>query len=272
MKPEKLVSVIIPFYNRLNFLSLVMAGFNRQSDSNFELIIAEDNEAPNNSRAIQGFRSQFPHLTIRHVSQPDIGFRKNKILNEATRVAQGELLIFIDGDCVPHRHFVRQHRLLAQPRTALSGRRVNLGSQTTEKVLQECALDQLSFHRLSFSDSRRVEEGLYFRWLPSYFNRPRSLMGCNWSIHKADLLSINGHDEEYQRASVGEDSDIDWRLRRAGVRLASVKFRAVVYHLYHTANYSWDDIDFNMNLLQEKQHQGKFVCVKGIDDKTDLKT
>ena len=272
MKQEKLVSVIIPFYNRLNFLSLVIAGFNRQSDADFELIIAEDNEDPKNSRAIQGFRSQFPQLTIRHISQPDIGFRKNKILNEATRVAHGELLIFIDGDCVPHRHFVRQHRLLAQPRTALAGRRVNLGPQATERLLQEPKPDQLSFRRLIFSDSRRVEESLYFRWLPPYFNRPRSLMGCNWSIHKSDLLTINGHDEEYQRASVGEDSDIDWRLLKAGVRLASVKFRAVVYHLYHTANYNRDDIDFNMNLLREKQHQGKFVCMEGIEDKTNSTT
>ena len=100
MSRNKLISVIIPFYNRLNFLSLVMAGFDRQSDMNFELIVADDNEYSKNSRAIQGFRSQFTKLMVHHISQPDIRFRKSKILNEAIRVAQGELLIFIDGNCI----------------------------------------------------------------------------------------------------------------------------------------------------------------------------
>lgn len=115
MKQKELISVVISYYNRLSFLELVVQGFNRQSDSNFEVIIAEDNDDPANSRAIKNLQRKFPRLRIRHVFQSDVGFRKNKILNEATRVAQGELLIFVDGDCVPHRHFVCRHRTLARP-------------------------------------------------------------------------------------------------------------------------------------------------------------
>ena len=198
------------------------------------------------------------------MSQPDRGFRKTKILNEATRVAQGDLLVFIDGDCIPHRHFVRQHRRLARPKTALAGRRVNLGPKLTGTLVQTRQLATLSLPHLLFSDAHRVEEAIYFSRLPSSFDRPRGLLGCNWSIHRSDLLAINGHDEDYQRASVGEDSDIEWRLSKLGIQTASVKFRAIVYHLYHASNYHQQDIDFNINLMKEKQQRGLAFCENGI--------
>ena len=265
MKQASMVSVIIPFYNRLDFLSLVLLGFTRQSDSNFEIIIAEDNDDPQNSQVISEYRSRFPQLRIKHVSQTDAGFRKTRILNEATRVAGGDLLVFIDGDCIPHRHFIRQHCALVRPRTALAGRRVNLGPQTTDRIVRKRRLPKLTFPYLMFSDSQRVEESLYFSWLPAYFNRPRGLLGCNWSIYKADLLSINGHDEDYQHAGAGEDSDIEWRLRKSGIKISSVKFRAIVYHLYHDVSYGTDDTEVSLNLLAEKKKQGVVFCKNGIN-------
>lgn len=83
-------------------------------------------------------------------------------------------------------------------------------------------------------------------------------------MYKSDLLLINGHDEDYQRASVGEDSDVEWRIRKAAIQIASVKFRAIVYHLYHDSNYSLEDMNFNMNVLREKQRQGNFFVEKGL--------
>ena len=35
-------TVIAAFYNRLDYLKFVLAGFERQTDKNFELIIADD--------------------------------------------------------------------------------------------------------------------------------------------------------------------------------------------------------------------------------------
>ena len=264
MKQKDLVTVIIPYYNRRNFLSLVIAGFARQSDTHFEVIIAEDNDDPQNAKAIQAHQSQYPQLRIKHVYQPDAGFRKNKILNEATRIAAGQLLIFVDSDCIPHRHLVRQHRSLARPGFAAAGRRVFLGEKFTHHLLHAERPEPFSFLALAQADNRRIEEGIYFPWLPGYFNRPRSLLGCNWSIHRADLLSINGHDEDYQWAGAGEDSDIEWRLRKAGIRTSSVKFRAIVYHLHHSANYSADDANVSMDLLTEKKKQGIVCCQNGF--------
>ena len=264
MKQTQLISVIIPFYNRLDLLSLALYGFTRQSDSAFEIIIAEDNDIPQHRRAVADYQSSYPQLRIRHISQPDTGFRKNRILNKVTQLAAGDILVFIDGDCIPHRHFVHQHRTLARQGTALAGRRVNLGPETTKRLICHERIAALSWPRLVFSDSKRIEEALYFFWLPPYFNRPRGLLGCNWSIYKSDLLSINGHDEDYQRASVGEDSDVEWRLLKSGIQIRSIKFRAIVYHLHHASNYNRQDIEYNLALMRKKQQAESTFCKNGL--------
>jgi GT2 family glycosyltransferase len=81
-----------------------------------------------------------------------------------------------------------------------------------------------------------VEKGFYFRSpaLRDYFNKKkRGLLGCNFSIHKDDLLEINGFDERYEAPSIGEDSDIQYRLELNGVGIKSLNNIAVQYHLYH---------------------------------------
>jgi len=61
----------------------------------------------------------------------------------------------------------------------------------------------------------------------------RGLLGCNFSLHKKDIIAINGFDERYEAPSIGEDSDVEFRLALNGVRVKSLNHIAVQYHLYH---------------------------------------
>ena len=47
------------------------------------------------------------------------------------------------------------------------------------------------------------------------------------------MLAINGFDERYEAPSIGEDSDVQYRLELNGVNIISVNHIAVQYHLYH---------------------------------------
>jgi hypothetical protein len=47
--------------------------------------------------------------TIQHISQEDIGFRKTRILNNSIKIAKGEKIVFIDGDCLLHKHFMKEY-------------------------------------------------------------------------------------------------------------------------------------------------------------------
>jgi hypothetical protein len=70
--------------------------------------------------------------------------------------------------------------------------------------------------------------------LRKIFNKKeRGLLGCNFSLFKEDMLNINGFDERYEAPSIGEDSDVQFRLELNGIKIVSLNHIAVQYHLYH---------------------------------------
>lgn len=235
-------SVIIAFYKRIDFLRLTLAGFGRQSFKDFEVIIADDGSPTEVVKEIEKLLNELPIPAI-HVWQEDKGFRKNRILNRALLSSQSEYLIFVDGDCIPHSKFVEEYLLGAKRNVALTGRRVNLSKKITDMLTPELVLQgflETKFGKLIidglFGKSYDVEKGFYFKsnFLRKFFNsKKRGLLGCNFSIYKKDLLAINGFDERYEAPSIGEDSDVQFRLELNGVEIKSLNNIAVQYHLFH---------------------------------------
>ena len=236
------VSVIAAFYNRLDYLKLVLAGFERQTEKSFELIIADDGSRED---IVEEIKKNIPRysFSIRHIWQEDKGFRKNKILNKAITESQSDFLIFIDADCVPHRGFVKGHLNFSKKNISLTGRRVNLSEKITNQLTEENVRNgflEKNFLLLIkdglFGKSFDVEKGLYLKnkFLLNYFNRKkRGLLGCNFSGFKEDIIKVNGFDERYEAPSVGEDSDIQFRLELVGVKIKSINHAAIQYHLFH---------------------------------------
>lgn len=259
------ISVIIGFYKKLDFLSLVLQGLALQTFRDFEVLIAEDNNDPETLNFIKslGPKINFP---IKVVQQEDLGFRKNRILNEAIHKSNGEVLVFFDGDCIPHKECLKEHYLNTEEKGILSGRRVLLSESLTKKLLKSDVYQSISFSDLILSNSKHVEESIYFpySWIPKKKNR--GLLGCNFSLQKKTLLEINGFDEDYQKAGVGEDSDIEWRLLKLGYTINPIKFKAIVYHLFHGANYEEDDVQFNANIMHTKINAGVIFCTNGLNN------
>lgn len=235
-------SVIISFYNKLDYLKLVLAGFEIQSHNNFEVVIADDGSEEKIVQQLESIANKYP-FRIKHLWQEDKGFRKNRILNQAILAAESDYLIFIDGDCIPHPKFVEGHLEYKSKKTTLTGRRVNLSQKITDLLTPQKIKDQFlqkNFLLLVedglFGKSYDIEKGFYFesKFLRNVFNKKsRGLLGCNFSIIKEDILSINGFDERYEAPSIGEDSDIQFRLELNGFTVKSLNHIAVQYHLYH---------------------------------------
>jgi cellulose synthase/poly-beta-1,6-N-acetylglucosamine synthase-like glycosyltransferase len=263
MKNNKSATLIIAFYKRLDFLEKIFEGLKNQSMQDFEVIVAEDNNSPLTIDFIRKKQDMLP-FQIKLVSQEDKGFRKNKILNEALKVISSEAVIFLDGDCVPHKHFIRQYCNHITRGTAFFGRRVMLGETFTSKFLHQSGIRSLRIVSLIFSDSKKIEEGLYLPWLNKKVKEYRGIWGCNWGIHKQDLIDINGFDEDYVHASVGEDNDIEWRLRLNRIEFKSLKHKAIVFHMNHKENYNNDDFLINNALFEEKKRLQKARCLNGL--------
>ena len=235
-------SVVAAFYNRPDYLKLVLAGFERQTEKNFELIVADDGSSEDVVKEIKKIIPNYS-FPIKHIWQEDKGFRKNKVLNKAIIESESDYLIFIDADCVPHRDFIAGHLNFSQKNISLTGRRVNLSEKITSQLTEENIRNGILEKNLLLlikdgllGKSFDIEKGFYFKnkFLLKFFNRKsRGLLGCNFSAFKEDLIKVNGFDERYETPSIGEDSDIQYRLELAGVKIKSINHAAVQYHLFH---------------------------------------
>lgn len=235
-------SLIISFYNNVEYLKLIAAGLERQSFRDFEIIVADDGSNQESINEVEQLSPKLP-FPLKHVWQEDKRFRKNKILNKAVRAAASDYLIFIDGDCVPHSLFIKEHFEHKKEGTCFTGRRVNLSpkitSLLTESNIKNGYLENRNLSLVMdglFGKSFDVEKGFYTSnpIVRSLLNRKkRGILGCNFSLYKSDLLKINGFDERYEGPSIGEDSDIQYRLELIGIKIKSLKYMAVQYHLFH---------------------------------------
>lgn len=235
-------SVIAAFYNKIDYLRLVLAGFERQSEKDFELIVADDGSKQEIVEKIEILAKDLNFQLI-HIWQEDKGFRKNKILNKSIETANSNYLIFIDADCIPHSRFVEEHLSYSEKTSCLTGRRVNLSQKYTQALSPQKVKDGYIEQKILalikdgvFGESHYVEKGFYFKneFIRKLLNKKeRGLLGCNFSIYKEDMLNINGFDERYEAPSIGEDSDVQYRLELDGVKIVSLNHIAVQYHLYH---------------------------------------
>jgi glycosyltransferase involved in cell wall biosynthesis len=235
-------TVIAAFYNKIDYLRLVLAGFERQSEKDFEFIVADDGSKQEIVKELE-FLSKGISFPLIHIWQEDKGFRKNKILNKAIATANSNYIIFIDADCIPHSRFVEEHISYSEKGNCLTGRRVNLSHKYTQilspQKVKEGFIEKNNFALIKdglFGESFYVEKGFYFksRLLRKIFNRKeRGLLGCNFSLNKEDILNINGFDERYEAPSIGEDSDVQFRLELNKIKIVSLNHIAVQYHLYH---------------------------------------
>ncbi len=260
------ITIIISYYKALDRLKIILKALNHQTVKDFCVILSEDDFNEETNKFLEANSTDYS-FKIQHINQPkDIGFRKNMMLNKAVLAAKTDYLVFIDGDCVPQKHFVKEYIKNAKPKTILNGRRVMLDEKITGRILQTESLDYLRFWKILFSGSAKKKEALYF----PYFHlstTTRGLLGANWGIAKQDVLDVNGFDEDYQYPGVGEDNDIDWRLKRNGLSVKSMKNKAIVFHLYHPRSYAQDGVKKNFQMLDRKMKENLIFCASGIHKK-----
>jgi glycosyltransferase involved in cell wall biosynthesis len=252
-------TLIISYYQNIPFLKLVLESVELQSYRDFEVIIAEDDESLDLPVFLNQNSYSFP---IRKISHSNLGFRKNKIMNEAVGLSNGEQLIFIDMDCILHKHFLYQYAKNLKPGFFGCGRRGMLSPKYTQLLLKNGLRNRITILQMLLTGSKIIEDTIYYPFYKSKKNRP--LLGSNWGILKKDFLAVNGYDEDYQSSSVGEDVDIEWRLKKAKMKALDMKNLAIQYHLDHPFHYNRERVLLNMEVKEKKESEGIFFCKNGI--------
>ncbi|USD65152.1 glycosyltransferase [Vibrio sp. SCSIO 43136] len=222
-------SLIITHYKRVDFLEQVMKSIAKQSTQDFEVIIAEDADDQETVEFVKRWQQKLP-MPLKHASQPDNGFQRAKCINNGVKLASGELLVFIDGDCVLHPQYMHEYISAHRENICLYGRRVNLSEGLTQEVINQDK--PLSLINILLSRSSRKEDGIYFP--TSVIKRPRrGITGHSIGISRAVLEKVNGFDEDFTSYGA-EETDLENRLEKlGGIEFVSLRMRALQYHLWH---------------------------------------
>ena len=245
-------------YNRPRALAWVLAALSKQTRPADQIVIADDGSGKETGDLIKVWREFYiahrPQTQLLHAWQPDDGFRAARARNQAVDLARQEgnpdVLVFLDGDCVVPKDFIKNHlTLLAKGKMVAGGRGL-----LTEAFTQSLEKVPPSSSEESIQEALRLFGAPYWLWLTrrcdrylsmasnvgSFWNRLRDLRGlddslvrtCNLSVWKDDYDAVNGFNESFVGWGL-EDTDLAVRLIKRGVRVRTGRFATNVFHLWH---------------------------------------
>lgn len=239
MNASPLVSVVITTYNRSDAVLAVLAGLARQTDSQFEVVVADDGSRAEHQAAVL----QSPvakALRMTHVWHPDVGFTASRVRNLGVAASRGAYIVFLDGDCVPEVDFIAQHKRLALPGFFVNGSRVLLSPALSSQVLTGTELisgrsiwywlgQRVRGHASKLTGLLRLPD---MPWRNSKVFSWKGIRSCNLGCWRTDFERVNGFDESF----VGwghEDADFVLRLHNSGVARKNGFCATEVFHLWH---------------------------------------
>lgn len=235
-----LISVIVTTYNWPDALELSLQSLAEQTDSNYEVIVADDGSTEATKNVVRQWQQHYP-VPLKWSWQEDKGFRAARSRNKAVTVASGDYLILMDGDCFVRPDFVAAHRRLAQEKCIVSGQRILLSQAFTQTCLKtKNIVWRKSFTQL-FSLTRQKKLNRCFVTLPLPLDwirlmkphRWQWVRTCNCALFKVDYLAVGGQDEAYEGWGY-EDSDMAIRLINNGCSVKWGGFTSPCFHLWHS--------------------------------------
>ena len=240
------VSILVNTFEKPRHLALVLESIALQrAAGRFEVIVSDDGSAADTTAVVAAFAAHaaFP---VRYTSQPHDGFRLARARNAAARLARGDYLLFLDGDCMLPPHHVAAHLARRRLGTALLGFCARLPRSTSGLLVPENLPHTDLESLVPAAEHRAIARRWRKAWWQAALRHPTKprLVGCDFGVWRDDFTRINGFDERF----VGwgqEDDDFGLRLRAAGVRLESILDRTCSLHVWHptdpTAAPRWRD-------------------------------
>ncbi len=256
------VSLLISTYNWPEALQLVLLSVMNQTQNPDEILVADDGSSDETKNLIESFK-KITVIPIHHFWHEDKGFRKAIILNKAIVAAKGEYIIQVDGDCIMHKDFVRDHKALAQPNVYLFGSRVNIQEEFLPKLFASQKIKFAFFDKGIKKRTRNLRVPALSNLYKTTDRMSGKMRGCNVSFWKRDVIAVNGYNEEFEGWG-REDSELIIRMMNNGVLGRRLRYRGIVYHTWHKVK---DQSRFETNdSLQEKAIAEKSKwCENGID-------
>lgn len=268
------ISVIIAVYNRSSVLLKALLSISAQSVKPYEVVIADDGSDEDIVSIVDQNKAMYD-FRIKHIFQPDNGFRLAKARNNAIRQAEGEYLVFWDQDVLGTRDYLktfvenfRPDEFLTPPSPIrLTEEQSNA---ITGDMITSCNFDGIVTREQIRSLRRRVYKDWYYHFETRFFKKhgyKPKVRGGILGISKKALLHVDGYDENYQGWGM-EDDDLGRRLYKAGIYGKDVFLKDFPLHLYHPLNKTTArsaNLDYYNKRLAEIR-KGDFKAVRGLSN------
>lgn len=238
-------------------------GFHYQTFQDFEIIIADDGSTNETAQRIKAFE-QASGCRIKHVWQPDEGFQKTRILNKALLAAQGDYIVFTDGDCIPRKDFLAVHVRYREPGYFLSGGYFKLPMSISEMIKRDDIASGRAFELdwLLANGLKKTRKTLKLTakgWRASFLDwvttTEATWNGHNSSGWRSDIFAANGFDERMQYG--GEDRELGERLFNRGIKSKQIRYSAICIHLDHARGYIKEEMLIKNRTIRDytKKHR-----------------
>ncbi len=263
-------SLIIAAYNKSDFLSKCLYALHLQTESDFEIIVADDGSNETLKYVIDEYSKLFKY-PIKHIWHEDKGIRKTTILNKSVLKADSDYLIFIDHDIIPFENFVENHIKYRKKSRFISASRIELNKSITLEILSKpriinnlikdigsvfANMDNKHFFRMKI----KILFAFWFKGLLKYFKIKKGrCVGCNFSCWKDDFIKVGGYDTRFTLWA--EDTELGYRLKNNGIYPMYKKYSILCLHLDHGKDY------LNLDL----KNKNELIAFETLDKKI-LKT
>jgi glycosyltransferase involved in cell wall biosynthesis len=277
---DPILTVVVTTYEWPEALDVALRALSEEKDEDFEVIVANDGSGPQTTAVIEKWQRAFP-VSLVHVRQEDEGSRQARARNLGALHARGSFFVFLDGDCLVRRGFVKAVRRAIVPGWFLASKRLNLSKRLSQRALDDGvplwrwgAVRWLGSHPrellaaslprernrpgviLAIRDRRRP-----WRLRQREFTPPHDAYGFFTGVSRQDFSRVNGFEARFVGWGA-EDVDMTLRLRRVGLRCGWPGPRATLLHLWHLDRRQRSPV--NTPLLRETQSGDRTEAVAGL--------
>ncbi len=204
--PSPTVSVIVPTFERAAALEGTLAALCslEYPDDLLEILVVDDGSTDSTTATV----ARFPR--VRYAWQPNRGVASAR--NHGARLAGGDLLVFVDDDCIVGPDNVRRHVAVREEYEDCVVAGLCEFDPDLRVILAETPLGRF---RLWADEVAQTEEADGQR--PEGRTYPLTVATGNLSMGRRLFIEIGGFDERFLVGA--EDQDLCWRARAAGAKI-----------------------------------------------------
>jgi len=209
MRRQLTVSVIIPTYNRVNYLKNTINSLLNQTNMPYEIIVIDDGSTDGTKEYLEEISQKYK--IIKCFYQKNSGPAKAR--NLGIKKARGNIIAFLDDDEIAHKNWIK---VIVETFKKFD----NIGGVGGPYIEERSKNIYEKYLKLQFN----ITNSKNFKKLP--------YLGGNTAFCKKVLQEIGGFDEKLIR---GEDVDLSFRIRLKGYKIIYNK-DMIIYHFNNCKN------------------------------------